>query len=287
MEAKQLLGKEVVPALEAVLQEEVKGLKARNIEPALAILMVGENADSVAYANSAKKIFEKNGLICNLHQYPKEASQEEFLKELKKFNQDPKTHGILIMQPFPSHISANAVRDAINPEKDVDGLSLVNAGKVMAGDPSGFPPATPAAVMEMLDYYKIELKGKKAVVLGRSLVVGKPMAMLLLGRDATVTVCHSRTENLPQVAKEADILVAAIGKAEMVKANYVKSGACVIDVGINVLEDKIVGDVAYAEASSVAACLTPVPGGVGAVTTRVLAKHVIHAAKQLNRGISD
>ncbi len=279
MEAKQLLGKEVVPALESVLQDEVKFLKGKSIEPTLAILMVGENADSVAYANSAKKIFEKNGLSCEIHQYPKDLSQEGFLQELGKFNNDPKVHGILIMQPFPAHISANAVRDAIAPEKDVDGLSLVNAGKVMAGDPSGFPPATPAAVMEMLDYYRIELKGKKAVVLGRSLVVGKPMAMLLLGRDATVTLCHSKTVNLPDMAKEADILIAAIGKAEMVKANFIKQGACVIDVGINVVGDKIVGDVAFNEAVPLAAYLTPVPGGVGAVTTRVLAKHVIRAAK--------
>lgn len=281
MEAKQLLGKEVVPALEAILQDEVKSLKEKNIEPTLAILMVGENADSVAYANSAKKIFEKNGLACQIHQYPKNLSQEGFLQELEKFNQDREIHGILIMQPFPAHISANAVRDAIAPEKDVDGLSLVNAGKVMAGDPSGFPPATPAAVMEMLDYYRVELKGKKAVVLGRSLVVGKPMAMLLLGRDATVTLCHSKTVNLPEVAKEADILIAAIGKAEMVKANFIKQGACVIDVGINVVGDKIVGDVAFGEAAPLASYLTPVPGGVGAVTTRVLAKHVILAAKAM------
>ncbi len=284
MEAKQMLGKEVVPALESVLQEEVRSLKERNIEPTLAILMVGDNADSVAYANSAKKIFEKNGLICSIHQYPKDLSQDGFLRELENFNREPKVHGILIMQPFPPHISANAVRDAIAPEKDVDGLSLVNAGKIMAGDPSGFPPATPAAVMEMLDYYGIELKGKKAVVLGRSLVVGKPMAMLLLGRDATVTLCHSKTANLPAVAREADILIAAIGKAEMVKADYIRQGACVIDVGINVVGDKIVGDVAFGEVAPLAAHLTPVPGGVGAVTTRVLAKHVVRAAKMANGG---
>jgi len=282
MAAKLLTGKEVAQKMDQDIQAEVQALKGRGIDPRLKIMIVGDAPDSLAYANSAKKMAEKNGIACDIEQLAGTTSQDEFVGVLKARNGDKAIHGIIVMRPFPKQISEEVVKHILAPEKDIDCFNPVNAGKVMAGDKTGFPPATPQAVMEMLRFYNIPMSGMEAVVIGRSMVVGKPQAMLLLGENATVTVCHSKTKDLPGVCRRADILVAAIGKAKMITPNYIKPGAAVMDVGINVEGDKLYGDVDTEPAKEVAGAITPVPGGVGTVTTRVLLKHVVKAAKLQN-----
>lgn len=282
MPAKLLTGKEVAQKMDLDIQKDVQGLKAKGVNPALRIMIVGEAEDSVFYANSAKKMAEKNGIVCEIEQLSGTMSQDEFVNILKQRNADKAIHGIIVMRPFPKQIREDVVKHILAPEKDIDCFNPVNAGKIMAGDMTGFPPATPQAVMEILRFYQVPMSGKEAVVVGRSMVVGKPMAMLLLGENATVTVCHSRTQDLPGVCRRADILVAAIGKAKMISRDYIKPGATVMDVGINPEGDKFVGDVDTEPAKDVAGAITPVPGGVGTVTTRVLLKHVVKAAKLQN-----
>ena len=282
MPAKLLTGKEVAQKMDQDIQKEVQELKAKGVNPALRIMIVGEAEDSVYYANSAKKMAEKNGIACEIEQLAGTMSQDEFVNILKQRNADKTIHGIIVMRPFPKQIREDVVKYILSPEKDVDCFNPVNAGKIMAGDLTGFPPATPQAVMEILRFYQVPMSGKEAVVIGRSMVVGKPMSMLLLGENATVTVCHSKTQDLPGVCRRADILVAAIGKAKMITKDYIKPGATVMDVGINPEGDKFVGDVDTEPAKDVAGAITPVPGGVGTVTTRVLLKHVVKAAKLQN-----
>ena len=282
MPAKLLTGKEVAQKMDQDIQKEVQELKAKGVNPALKIMVVGDAADSLAYANSAKKMAEKNGIACDIEQLPGTTSQDDFVNILKQRNADKNIHGIIVMRPFPKQISEDVVKYILSPQKDVDCFNPVNAGKIMAGDMTGFPPATPQAVMEILRFYQVPMSGKEAVVIGRSMVVGKPMSMLLLGENATVTVCHSRTKDLPAVCRRADILVAAIGKAKMITPDYIKQGATVLDVGINVEGDKLFGDVDTEPAKETAGAITPVPGGVGTVTTRVLLKHVVKAAKLQN-----
>ncbi len=282
MPAKLLTGKEVAQKMDQDIQKEVQELKAKGVNPALRIMIVGGAEDSVYYANSAKKMAEKNGIACEIEQLAGTMSQDEFVNILKQRNADKTIHGIIVMRPFPKQIREDVVKYMLSPEKDVDCFNPVNAGKIMAGDLTGFPPATPQAVMEILRFYQVPMSGKEAVVIGRSMVVGKPMSMLLLGENATVTVCHSRTQDLPGVCKRADILVAAIGKAKMITKDYIKPGATVMDVGINPEGDKFVGDVDTEPAKDIAGAITPVPGGVGTVTTRVLLKHVVKAAKLQN-----
>jgi len=282
MPAKLLTGKEVAQKMDLDIQKEVQELKAKGVNPALRIMIVGVAEDSVFYANSAKKMAEKNGIVCEIEQLSGTMSQDEFVNILKQRNADKTIHGIIVMRPFPKQIREDVVKYILSPEKDVDCFNPVNAGKIMAGDLTGFPPATPQAVMEILRFYQIPMSGKEAVVVGRSMVVGKPMSMLLLGENATVTVCHSKTQDLPGVCRRADILVAAIGKAKMITKDYIKPGAAVMDVGINPEGDKFVGDVDTEPAKDVAGAITPVPGGVGTVTTRVLLKHVVKAAKLQN-----
>jgi methylenetetrahydrofolate dehydrogenase (NADP+)/methenyltetrahydrofolate cyclohydrolase len=283
MPAKLLTGKEVAQKMDQDIQADVQSLKTKGISPALKIMIVGEAKDSLAYANSAKKVAEKNGIACDIEQLPGVMGQDEFVNVLKDRNADKNIHGIIVMRPLPKQIKEDVVKYILAPEKDIDCFNPVNAGKIMAGDLTGFPPATPQAVLEMLRFYQIPMSGKEAVVIGRSMVVGKPMAMLLLGENATVTVCHSKTKDLPLVCKKGDILVAAIGKARMITTDYIKNGATVMDVGINVNGDKLYGDVDTEPAKDIAGGITPVPGGVGAVTTRVLLKHVIKAAKLQNQ----
>ncbi len=282
MAAKLLTGKEVAQKMDQDIQKDVSELKAKGVNPALRIMIVGEASDSVFYANSAKKMAEKNGILCELEQLSGALSQDEFVGILKQRNSDKNIHGIIVMRPFPKQIREDVVKHILAPEKDIDCFNPVNAGKIMAGDLTGFPPATPQAVMEMLRFYEIPMSGREAVVIGRSMVVGKPMSMLLLGENATVTVCHSKTKDLPGVCKRADIVVAAIGRAKMITADYIKPGATVMDVGINPEGDKFVGDVNTDAVKEVASAITPVPGGVGTVTTRVLLKHVVKAAKLQN-----
>jgi methylenetetrahydrofolate dehydrogenase (NADP+)/methenyltetrahydrofolate cyclohydrolase len=282
MTAKILTGKEVAQKMDQDIQKEVQELKAKGVNPALRIMIVGDAPDSLAYANSAKKMAEKNGILCQIEQLPGATSQDEFVNTLKQRNADKNIHGIIVMRPFPKQIREDVVKYILSPEKDVDCFNPVNAGKIMAGDMTGFPPATPQAVMEILRFYQIPMSGKEAVVIGRSMVVGKPMSMLLLGENATVTVCHSKTQDLPGVCRRADILVAAIGKARMITKDFIKNDATVMDVGINVEGDKLFGDVDTEPAKEVAGAITPVPGGVGTVTTRVLLKHVVKGAKLQN-----
>ncbi len=282
MAAKLLTGKEVAQKMDQDIQKDVSELKAKGVNPALRIMIVGEASDSVFYANSAKKMAEKNGILCELEQLSGALSQDEFVGILKQRNSDKNIHGIIVMRPFPKQIREDVVKHILAPEKDIDCFNPVNAGKIMAGDLTGFPPATPQAVMEMLRFYEIPMSGREAVVIGRSMVVGKPMSMLLLAENATVTVCHSKTKDLPGVCKRADIVVAAIGRAKMITADYIKPGATVMDVGINPEGDKFVGDVNTDAVKEVASAITPVPGGVGTVTTRVLLKHVVKAAKLQN-----
>ena len=282
MPAKLLTGKEVAQKMDQDIQKEVQELKAKGVNPALKIMIVGNAADSLAYANSAKKMAEKNGIACDIEQLPGTTSQDGFVGVLKQRNADRNIHGIIVMRPFPKQIREDVVKYILSPEKDVDCFNPVNAGKIMAGDMTGFPPATPQAVMEILRFYQVPMSGREAVVIGRSMVVGKPLSMLLLGENATVTVCHSKTQDLPGVCRRADILVAAIGKAKMITPDFIKPGATVMDVGINVEGDKLFGDVDTEPAKDVAGAITPVPGGVGTVTTRVLLKHVVKAARLQN-----
>lgn len=209
---------------------------------------------------------------------PENISEDDFINELKSVNTDTSTHGILILRPLPEQLDEKVLKNIILPEKDVDCFNPINVSKVLEGDETGFPPCTPAAVVEMLEFYNIDLKGINAVVVGRSMIVGKPTALLLLKRHATVTICHSRTKNLPKVTSNAQLLIVGIGKAKMVDSKYIKDGAVVIDVGINVGTDgKLCGDVDMEDCINKVSKITPVPGGVGSVTTSVLAKHVMKA----------
>ena len=279
--AKILSGKEVAAALKEKLIVQVEQLKQSGKTPGLCIVMAGDRPDSASYIRAAVKRCTDIGIDCQVEKLPEEISQDEFLKVLDRINDDPKIHGIIIMRPLPEQISEDVVKYKIAPEKDVDCFNPINVSKVMSGDSDGFPPCTPQAVIEILDHYGIEIKGKRAVVIGRSMVVGRPLAMMLLKRNATVTICHTRTKDLASEAKRAEILIAAAGKARMVTKDMVSDGAVVIDVGINFDEEgKMCGDVDFDNVSSVAGQITPVPGGVGSVTSTVLAKHVVEAFKR-------
>ncbi len=278
-------GKPVADSITEELIEEVIKLKGKNILPKLGVVRVGKNESDLAYERGALKRMAKCGIEAQVFEFEENISQKDFITKLTQINGDKSVHGILVFRPLPKQIDENAVKHIISPEKDLDSFSPVNVAKVTEGDETGFPPCTPTAVMEMLKYYGVDLKGKRAVVVGRSMVVGKPAAMLLLKENATVTICHSRTNDLPGICREADILVAAVGRAEMVDASYIKTGAIVIDVGINVnKEGKLVGDANTASCIEKASMITPVPAGVGSVTTSVLAKHLVKACK-LQSGI--
>jgi methylenetetrahydrofolate dehydrogenase (NADP+)/methenyltetrahydrofolate cyclohydrolase len=252
---------------------EVEKLKERGIIPCLAIVRLGTKPDDLAYERGAVKKCEGIGIRCNSFQYAEDISQPALIEEIKKMNMDDAIHGILIFRPLPRHIDESIIKHVILPEKDIDCLNPVNVAKVFEGDESGFAPCTPEAVIEMLDYYHIPVEGKKVVVIGRSMVVGKPVSMMLVKKHGTVTICHTRTRNIQQVCKEAEILVAAAGKAEMVTRDFVSPGAVVVDVGINVnVEGKLCGDVNFDDVADAAGYISPVPGGVGSVTTSVLAR---------------
>ncbi|HEY3315077.1 MAG TPA: tetrahydrofolate dehydrogenase/cyclohydrolase catalytic domain-containing protein [Bacillota bacterium] len=274
-----LSGKKVAGEVIPELTARCKTLLDRGINPKLMIVRFGANPDDLFYEKGARKTCGQVGIIVDARELAPDADTKVLLAVVDELNNDPAVNGILMMQPFPKHIDVQAVRNRISPAKDVDGMSPSNEAKVYENDPTGFPPCTPTAVMEILKNYKVELKGKKAVVLGRSMVVGKPAAMLLLGEHASVTICHSRTADLAGEARQGDVLVAAIGRGKMVTKDFVKPGAVVIDVGINVDENgKMCGDVDFDSAAPLAGMITPVPGGVGSVTTTVLAKHVLKAA---------
>ncbi|MBI6873916.1 bifunctional 5,10-methylenetetrahydrofolate dehydrogenase/5,10-methenyltetrahydrofolate cyclohydrolase [Clostridium aciditolerans] len=276
-------GKPVADAISEELTKEVVELKAKGITPKLTIVRVGANGSDLAYERGALKRCDGIGIATQVVELPEDIIQEDFIKELKKVNEDKSTHGILIFRPFPKQLDESVIKYVIAPEKDVDCFSPVNVAKVMENDSTGYAPCTPSAVIEILKHYNVPMKGKKAVVVGRSMVVGKPVSMLLLNENATVTICHSRTQDMPKVCSEADVLVVGIGKAKMIDSSYVKEGAVVIDVGINVDEQgNLCGDVNTGDCTEKASMITPVPAGVGSVTTSILAKHVVKACKLQN-----
>ena len=278
MKMELLKGAPVSAAIREWAAEEIKQLQGS--VPKLAIIRVGEKPDDMSYERSAVKKMEAFGLRVQTFVFPKDISDEEFKEAFQKINKDPDVTGILLLRPLPGQIKEKEIEAMIDPKKDLDGISPVNIAKVFSGDPSGFAPCTAEAVIEILKANNISIEGKRAAVIGRSMVIGKPLSMLLLKENATVTICHTRTKELPEICRQAEILVAAAGKAGMVEESWVSDGAVVIDVGINVDENgKLCGDVDQASMESRNLLLTPVPGGVGAVTTAVLAKHLIQAAR--------
>lgn len=277
-------GKPVADQISENLIKEVDELVKEGINPKLAIVRVGARGDDLAYERGALKRCQTIGIETEVVELAEDITQEDYEKTLRSLNENKDVHGILCLRPFPNQLNEEAIKYVISPEKDVDCFSPINSAKIMEGDKSGFPPCTPTAVVEILKHYNVPLNGANVVVLGRSMVVGKPAAMLLLAENATVTICHSRTKDLPKVCAEADVLVAGVGRARMVKADYVKEGAVVIDVGINAKPEGggICGDVDTDDVVGKASMITPVPAGVGSVTTSILAKHVIKACKQQN-----
>lgn len=277
-------GKPVGDALSEVLKGECEALVKEGIQPKLAILRVGAKPNDLSYEKGALKKCETIGIATEVTELPDGTTQDQYIETLQKLNDDSSVHGILTFRPLPEGIDEDVIKNVIAPEKDVDCFSPMNTAKLMEGDKTGFPPCTPTAVVEILKHYNVPLKGANVVVLGRSMVVGKPVSMLLLGENATVTICHSKTKDLPKVCADADVLVAGVGRARMVTADYIKEGAVVIDVGINAKPEGggICGDVDTDDVVGKASMVTPVPAGVGSVTTSILAKHVIKACKQQN-----
>ncbi len=273
-------GIDVANAIKEELIQEAAALKAEGIIPCLAIVRVGARPDDLAYERGARKRMEKTGIECRIIELPEDISQKEFERAFSEVNEDPGVHGILLFRPLPASLDEEPVKAMINPEKDVDGMSPVNIAKVFSGDETGFAPCTAEAVMEMIRHYGIELQGKQVTVLGRSMVVGKPLSMLLMKANATVTVCHTRTVDLAAQCRDAEILAVAAGKARMVTEEMAGEGAIVIDVGINVDEEgNLCGDVDYDAVAAKTSYISPVPGGVGSVTSSILAKHVIRGAE--------
>ncbi|AJP10398.1 tetrahydrofolate dehydrogenase/cyclohydrolase catalytic domain-containing protein [Clostridioides difficile] len=276
-------GKPVADKISEELIKEVDLLVKEGINPKLTIVRVGARSDDLSYERGALKRCQNIGITTEVLELAEDITQEEYIDVLKRVNDDKNVNGILCFRPLPKHLNEEVIKYVIAPEKDVDCFSPINSAKVMEGDKSGFPPCTPTAVVEILKHYNVDLKGSKVTVLGRSMVVGKPVSMLLLSEHATVTICHSKTKNLSGVAAEADVLIAAIGRAKMVDESFVKDGAVVIDVGINVDEEgNLCGDVDTNAVLDKVSMITPVPAGVGSVTTSILAKHVVKACKLQN-----
>ena len=286
MSAVRMDGKMVSAKVRGDILNEVNKLKEQGIRPGLAVIIVGEDPASQIYVRNKERACEECGFYSEKYALPEETTQEELLGLIEELNHNPLIDGILCQMPVPKHISEQAVIDAIDPSKDVDAFHPINVGKIMIGN-FDFLPCTPAGVMQLLEEYGIDPKGKNCVVIGRSNIVGKPMSMLLLHKHGTVTICHSHTKNLQEVCAQADILVAAVGKADFVTADMVKEGAVVIDVGMNRRENgKVTGDVCFEEVNEKAAYLTPVPGGVGPMTITMLMKNTLKAAK-LHNSIAD
>jgi len=277
--AQVLKGMEVANAMKERLIAENADLIAQGVTPCLAIIRVGERQDDLAYERGALKRFEGLGIAVKVSVFPEDISQDEFEAEFKKVNEDANVHGILLFRPLPKSLDENAILRIIDPEKDMDCMCDTNIAKVFAGDESGYAPCTPEGVVELLKHFEVPLKGSKVTIVGRSMVVGKPLAMLLLKENATVTICHTRTADLAAECKAADILIAAAGKAKMIAAEHVNEGTVVIDVGINVDDEgNLCGDVDFEAVEPLASMITPVPGGVGSVTTSILAMHTLKAA---------
>jgi methylenetetrahydrofolate dehydrogenase (NADP+)/methenyltetrahydrofolate cyclohydrolase len=273
----ELRGKKVSDGIKEYVSKELETL---SFVPKLAIVRVGENPDDMSYERGATKKLKSFGLDVASYVFPQDISDEAFKKAFKDINEDDEVTGILLLRPLPRTINEKDIENMIDPKKDLDGISPINIAKVFAGDTTGFSPCTAEAVIEVLKAYDIELTGKRVTVVGRSMVVGKPVSMLLLKENATVTMTHTRTVDLKKTCSDAEIVVAAAGRANMLNSDYCGQDAVMIDVGINVDENgKLCGDVDYATLDSKASAATPVPGGVGTITTAVLAKHLIQAAK--------
>ena len=290
--AKLLLGKEVNEKLNARITARCEALKARGVNPTLAIVRCGERPDDLSYERGATKRAETLGVAVEKFVLPEDVSKEELLKVIDEINANDKIHGVLLFRPLPKHLKADQdeICNRLDPRKDVDGMTDGSNAGVFMGKDLGFAPCTPAACMEILDHYGIDCTGKKAVVIGRSLVVGKPAAMMLMAKNATVTVCHTRTVDVPAVAREADILISAAGVLNSLTKDYVRPGQIVVDVSINWDPEKvnakggkgaIAGDAVFEEVEPIVEAITPVPGGVGAVTTSVLIGHVVEAAERM------
>ncbi|MBX4149649.1 bifunctional methylenetetrahydrofolate dehydrogenase/methenyltetrahydrofolate cyclohydrolase FolD [Paenibacillus lautus] len=275
-------GKQISEVIRKGIALEVEQLSKQNLRPGLAVVLVGDDPASHVYVRNKEKACQDLGFYSEVHRLSAESSQEEVLALVDKLNAQESIHGILVQLPLPKHIHEKAVIDAIAVEKDVDGFHPVNVGNLVIGDDS-LLPCTPAGVIEMIKRTGIEIAGKHAVVIGRSNIVGKPVSLLLQRENATVTMCHSRTGNMAEIARQADILVVAIGRANMIDASYVKPGAVVIDVGMNRLENgKLAGDVDFESVKEVSGPITPVPGGVGPMTITMLMQNTLIAAKRLN-----
>ena len=288
--AKQLLGKEVTDALNANLQQRTAALREKGVVPTLGIVRVGENPSDLSYEKGATKRAELVGVAVKNYVLPEDATKEQVLAVIDEVNADASVHGVLMFRPLPKHLKAdqNEICNRLDPKKDVDCMTHMSNAGVFEGLDLGYAPCTPSACMEILDYYGIDCKGKNAVVIGRSLVVGKPAAMMLMGKNATVTVCHTKTVNTAEICKNADIIVSAAGVLNSLTADYVRPGQVVIDVSMNWNPEKITskgkggmsGDAVFDEVEPIVAAITPVPGGVGSVTTSVLMKHVVEAAEK-------
>jgi methylenetetrahydrofolate dehydrogenase (NADP+) / methenyltetrahydrofolate cyclohydrolase len=278
-----ITGKEVSKNIREELQIEIDELKEKGITPGLTVIIVGDNPASRTYVKSKDKACKSLGMKSTVHNLKEDVSEKELLDLIGEINNDETIHGILVQLPLPNHIDEKKVIEKISPDKDVDGFHPINAGKLLVGEDT-FIPCTPHGIIKLLESKNIDIKGKRAVVLGRSNIVGKPISLLLLDKNATVTICHSKTENLKEITKEADILVAAIGKANFVKEDMVKDGATVIDVGINRVDGKLVGDVDFDSVNKLNGYITPVPGGVGPMTITMLIYNTVIAAKRFKGG---
>lgn len=284
MSAKIIDGKALAAKVREEVAAEVEALRGRGVVPTLRVILVGENPASQVYVRNKEKAARRVGIDAQTLRLPESVSQEELLALIRQLNEDPEVHGILVQLPLPGHISQEAVTLAIAPEKDVDGFHPYNLGRLLMGSPT-FVPCTPAGILRLLDETGVELKGKEAVVVGRSVIVGKPTALLLLSRHATVTLAHSRTRDLAEVTRRADVLVVAVGRARLIRPEMVKPGAVVIDVGINRTEGgTLVGDVDFERVREVASAITPVPGGVGPMTVAMLLKNTTLAARRQVEG---
>jgi len=280
MTAQKINGIELSHQLRADVTQRVLALKAKGITPGLAVVLVGENPASQVYVRNKVKACKDSGIYSLLEQYPQSLTEQDLLNRIEELNHDSRIHGVLVQLPLPSHINSQKVIEAISPAKDVDGFHMASAGALMTGMP-GFWPCTPYGCMKMLESIQFELKGKHAVVIGRSNIVGKPMAMMLLQKNATVTICHSHTQNLKALTLQADLIVAAVGVRNVLTADMVKPGAVVLDVGMNRNEQgKLCGDVDFEGVEKVASFITPVPGGVGPMTITMLLVNTLEAAER-------
>ncbi len=278
--AEIISGKVIAGIIKEEVKLDVERLKAKGIHPKLCVVLVGGDPASQIYVNNKEKACAETGLLSEIFRLPAEASQEEIIELISKLNEDKGVHGILLQLPIPKGLDEKKILDRISPKKDVDGLHTENMGRLLKGEKGAFVPCTPNGVMRMLLSTGISVEGKEAVVIGRSNIVGKPMALLLLNANATVTMCHSKTKDLPSIVKRGDIVVAAIGKSKFVKGDWIKEGAVVVDVGMNRTPEGLFGDVDFESAKEKASYITPVPGGVGLMTVAMLLKNTIASAEE-------